>query len=288
VKKNAILVGSFMLFLYDNLMSDNKVLKSIISVEKVHFSYESKVVFQGLNLTIPRGQVTAIMGPSGIGKTTLLSLMTGQLTPDQGGISFLGKDISQFSQKKRYAMRRKMGFLFQGGALFTDVNVFDNVAFGLREHMRLPEDMVRDMVLMMLEAVGLRGAAGLYIYELSGGMARRVALARALIMNPDLMIYDEPFAGQDPVSRGVLRSLIHKMNRVLKLTSLIVSHDVNEVIEVADYVYLIYQGEVLASGEPRSLLSHDSPLVQQFVQGLPDGPLSFHYPAPTLAEDFLC
>ncbi len=234
---------------------------------------------------VRRHKITGIMGPSGTGKTTLLQLIGGQLQPDSGRIEVNGQDIARLSRRQLYRLRRGMGVLFQGGALFTDLNVFENVAFPLREHVRLPEDMVRDLVLMMLEAVGLRGAAALRIDQLSGGMARRVALARSVILGPDIMMYDEPFTGQDPIARGVLLTLIKQMNDALNLTSIVVSHDVSETAQIADYIYLISEGSVIGEGTPDQLFSDESPLIRQFVQGSPDGPISFHYPAKKFQEE---
>lgn len=251
----------------------------IVELRDVHFSREEKIIFRGLNLKIQRHKVTAIMGPSGTGKTTLLNLIGGQIKPSQGSVLIDGQDISTLSRKEIFKMRRRMGVLFQGGALFTDLNVYENVAFSLREHTKLPEDMIRDLVLMMLEAVGLRGAAHLEINQLSGGMARRVALARSVIINPEIMMYDEPFTGQDPIAKGVLLALVKQMNDALNLTSIIVSHDVHETANISDYVYIISAGKVIAEGEPETLLKASSPLVQQFVEGRPDGPIRFHYPA---------
>jgi len=251
----------------------------IICVKDLCFSREDKPIFSGLNLTVHRHKITAIMGPSGTGKTTLLQLMGGQLRPDSGRIEIDGDEVAQLSRKQLYRLRRRMGVLFQGGALFTDLNVFENVAFPLREHTRLPEDMIRDLVLMMLEAVGLRGASHLRIDQLSGGMARRVALARSVILGPDMMMYDEPFTGQDPIARGVLLTLIKQINDSLNLTTLIISHDVADTARIADYIYLISKGAVVGEGTPDQLLSDESPLVKQFIQGDPDGPITFHYPA---------
>lgn len=251
------------------------------------FYRKERPIFKELSLSIPRGKVTAIMGPSGTGKTTLLKLIGGQLKPDFGEILVDGESVSALGLKKLYALRRKMGLLFQEGGLFTDLDVFENVAFPLREHTKLPESMIRDLVLMHLEAVGLRGAANLQIDQLSGGMARRVALARTIILGPELMMYDEPFSGQDPIGRGVLLRLIKELNEALRLTSLIVSHDVKEAVQLADYIVIIFQGRVLWAGDPNALLAQKDPKVHQFVRGLPDGPVSFHYPAQPYSEDLL-
>jgi len=256
----------------------------IICIKDLHFSREKKSVFAGLNIKVQQHKITAILGPSGTGKTTLLQLIGRQLLPDSGQITVDARDIADLSRKQLFRLRRRMGVLFQGGALFTDFNVYENVAFPLREHARLPEDMVQDLVLMMLEAVGLRGAVNLRIDQLSGGMARRVALARSVILGPDIMMYDEPFTGQDPIARGVLLSLIKQMNDALNLTSIVISHDVLETARIADYVYLLAEGRVLAEGTPEQMFNDESPLVKQFVQGNPDGPISFHYPVKPFEE----
>ena len=227
------------------------------------------------------------MGPSGTGKTTLLQLITRQLNPDKGQVIVAGDDISKYSISELYAMRRRMGMLFQNGALLTDMSVFENVAFPLREHTRLGERLIRNVVLMKLHAVGLRGAAYMMPAQLSGGMARRVALARAIVMDPALLIYDEPFVGLDPISMGVIAKLIRQMNDALGITSIVVSHDVKEISEVADYSYVIADGNVAASGRPADLRKESSELVRQFMLGLPDGPVAFHYDAPDYAEQLL-
>jgi phospholipid/cholesterol/gamma-HCH transport system ATP-binding protein len=240
-----------------------------------------------LDLTIREGDVTAIMGPSGTGKTTLLQLITRQLSPDQGRVIVGGNDISGHSRPELYAMRKRMGMLFQNGALLTDMSVFENVAFPLREHTNLGERLIRNVVLMKLHAVGLRGAAYMMPAQLSGGMARRVALARAIVMDPALLIYDEPFVGLDPISMGVIAKLIRRLNDALGITSVVVSHDVHEIGEVADYSYVIADGKVAASGRPAELKNEDSELVRQFMLGLADGPVAFHYDAPDYAEQLL-
>ncbi len=238
-----------------------------------------------MSLTIPRGKITAIMGPSGCGKTTLLRLIGGQLQPDSGQVVFDGIKINQLSQKKLYEVRRRMAMLFQAGGLFTDLNVFENVAFPLRENTRLPENLIRDLVLTKLEAVGLRGANQLMINELSGGMNRRVALARALALDPELMMYDEPFTGQDPITMAVLVQLIKKVNEALGITTILVSHDVNESASIADYIYMIAGGKVLGHGNAEEMLNSENPAVKQFMQGLPDGVVPYHYPAKPYEED---
>lgn len=266
-------------------MTDNDHI--MVKFEDVHFSRGENKLFDGINLTIERGKVTAIMGPSGTGKTTLLNLIGGQIRPNQGSIYVDQYNIGELSRKQLSQVRRKMGMLFQQGALFTDLNVFENVAFLLREHTDLSEDMIYYLVLMKLEAVGLRGAARLDVSELSGGMARRVALARAIMLDPELMMYDEPFTGQDPINRGILLKLIRDLNNTLGLTTIVVSHDVSEVTEIADFVYVIADGNVIGAGEPNDIMQDDSPKVYQFIHGQPDGPVAFQYPSRTLEEDFI-
>ena len=261
--------------------------ETLVKIRGLHFARGDRVIFDGVDLDIPRGKLTAIMGPSGSGKTTLLRLIGGQLTPDQGSIEVDGLQVQELGRKALYNLRRRMGMLFQSGALLTDLTVFDNVAFPLREHTDLPEAMIRDLVLMKLQAVGLRGARDLQPSELSGGMARRVALARAIALDPMMIMYDEPFTGQDPISMGVLVQLIRLLNDALGLTSIIVSHDVQETAAISDYVYVISQGKVIGQGTPEALGSTDSDRVKQFMQGLPDGPVPFHYPAPDYMEDLL-
>ncbi len=257
----------------------------LIEVKNLSFSRGSRKIFDDVSLSIPKGQVTAIMGPSGTGKTTLLKLIAGQLIPDSGSVFVEGQDVHKLSRKKLYELRQKMGMLFQSGALLTDLTVFDNVAFPLREHTKLPEKVVSAIVQMKLQAVGLRGAQGLLPSQLSGGMSRRVALARAISLDPEMIFYDEPFVGQDPISMGVLVELIHKLNRSLDLTSVVVSHDVKEVLSIADYVCVISEGKVVAKGAKDEVLQADSEFVNQFINGLSDGPVPFHYPAePYIAE----
>jgi phospholipid/cholesterol/gamma-HCH transport system ATP-binding protein len=258
---------------------------NIIEISNLSFSRNERVIYDNISLTVPRGKVTAIMGPSGIGKTTLLRLIGGQLRPDSGKIVFDGQDIPTLSRTALYKARRKMGVLFQSGALFTEMSVFDNIAFVLREHTNLPNSIIRKIVLMKLEAVGLRGAADLYPTELSGGMARRVALARSIALDPELMLYDEPFAGQDPISMGVIVRLIRNLNDALNLTSVVVSHDVEEVLSIADYVYIIANKTVVAHGSPAQLRLEQSAQVQQFMAGEPDGPVPFHFPAADYQEE---
>jgi phospholipid/cholesterol/gamma-HCH transport system ATP-binding protein len=262
-------------------MSNN----DLVTVNNLTFSRGNRTIFDGIDLHVPEGKVTAIMGPSGIGKTTLLRLIGGQLYPEQGEIWFDGDNIPTLSRKKLYHARKKMSMLFQSGALFTDLNVFDNVAFPLREHTKLSEDLIRTMVLLKLEAVGLRGAALLMPSELSGGMARRAALARAIALDPDLIMYDEPFVGQDPITMGVLVELISNLNQALGLTSIVVSHDVPEVMSIADWVYLLANGKIIAFGTPEDLRQNPDPQVQQFLQGDADGPVPFSYPSQSIEKD---
>jgi len=246
----------------------------------VHFAIDGKPIFRGLDIAIRRGEVTAIMGPSGTGKTTLLRLITGQLMADSGQVIVDGRDVATLGRRRLYALRRRMGMLFQNGALLTDLDVFENVAFPLREHTRLPERLIRDVVLIKLHAVGLRGAARLYPQQLSGGMSRRVALARAIAMDPDILIYDEPFAGLDPISMGVVLRLIRQLNDALGISSIVVTHDVHEISQIADTSYILSDGCVVASGRLKELEASSSDIVRQFVGGLADGPVPFHYPAP--------
>jgi len=259
----------------------------LVRIKDLHFSRGDRKIFNGVNLEIRRGRVTAIMGPSGTGKTTLLGLMGGQLRPDRGSIEVDGQVVSALRRSQLYELRKRIGMLFQSGALLTDISVFDNVAFPIREHTNLPEAMVRDMVLMKLEAVGLRNARQLMPSELSGGMARRVALARAIALDPMMIMYDEPFTGQDPISMGVLVQLIRLLNDALGLTSIVISHDVQETATIADDIYVISEGRVVGQGTPEELAATDSDWVKQFMQGLPDGPVPFHYPGSDYANDLL-
>ncbi len=260
---------------------------ALITVDRVTFGYDaSRTILDDVSLTFARGKVTAIMGGSGCGKTTLLRLIGGVYGTDAGTITFDGERVNARDKAQLYRLRRRLGMLFQFGALFTDLSVFDNVAFPLREHTRLPESMIRDIVLMKLNAVGLRGAAPLRISQVSGGMARRIALARAIALDPDLIMFDEPFAGLDPISMGVTANLIRTLNDATGATSLIVSHDVQECFLICDYAYLLSsQGRVVAHGTPQQLNASDDPEVRQFIRGLPDGPVRFHYPSPPLAQD---
>lgn len=259
--------------------------QNLIEVKNLTFKRGERVIYDNLNLKVQKGKITAIMGPSGIGKTTLLKLIGGQLQPESGEIWFDDEDICRLSNRELYEVRKRMGMLFQSGALFTDISTFDNVAFPIREHTRLPEKLIRQIVLMKLEAVGLRGAAQLMPSELSGGMARRAALARAIALDPDLMMFDEPFTGQDPISMGVIVSLIKRLNEALNLTSIVVSHDVQEVLSIADYAYIIADKRVIAEGTSAQLLESQDPQVLQFLKGEADGPVKFHYPAGNYVEE---
>jgi phospholipid/cholesterol/gamma-HCH transport system ATP-binding protein len=261
--------------------------KPLVEIRGLSFYRGKRAIFDNVDIDIHRGKVTAIMGPSGTGKTTLLRLIGGQLRPHAGAVIVDGLEVSRLNYKQLYQLRKRIGMLFQNGALFTDLNVFDNVAFSLREHTKLPESMIRDVVLMKLEAVGLRGANQLATSELSGGMARRVALARAIALDPMMIMYDEPFTGQDPITMGVLVSLLKRLNDALHLTSILVSHDVAESLSIADYVYLISEGKVVEHGTAETLRQSQSPWVKQFLQGLSDGPVPFHYKAADMQTDFL-
>ncbi len=258
-----------------------------IRIDHLSFARGERLIFDDISMTIPRGRITAIMGPSGTGKTTLLRLIGGQLAPDSGRVLVNGEEVAALSRRRLYELRKRMGMLFQSGALLTDLSVFENVAFPLREHSRMPEEMIRDMVLMKLQAVGLRGAVDLMPSELSGGMARRVALARSIVLDPEMIMYDEPFTGLDPITMSTIVTLIKRLNMALGITSLLVSHDVQETLSIADYVILISGGKVIEAGSPDELARSDSPWVRQFIDGLPDGPVPFHYPAPDLVEQFL-
>ena len=259
----------------------------LVSVRNVSFSRGDKKIFDDVSLSIEREKVTAIMGPSGTGKTTLLKLIGGQLTPAAGEIHVDGLNVHRLRRAELYNLRKRMGMLFQSGALLTDMSVYDNVAFPLREHTHLPESMIRTLVLMKLHAVGLRGARHLMPNELSGGMARRIALARAIALDPMMIMYDEPFTGQDPISMGALVHLIKSLNTTLGLTSIIVSHDVHETMQIADYVYLISDGRIVGQGTPDEISTSGSDWVQQFINGAPDGPVHFHYPARDYFDDLI-
>ncbi|WP_372659709.1 ABC transporter ATP-binding protein [Hydrogenophaga sp.] len=258
----------------------------LVELRNLSFGYGDRAILDNVTLTVPRGKVTALMGASGGGKTTVLRLIGGQIRAQSGQTLFDGDDITVMGQSALYAARRRMGMLFQFGALFTDISVFDNVAFPLREHTDLSAALVRDIVLMKLNAVGLRGARDLMPSELSGGMARRVALARAIALDPDLVMYDEPFAGLDPISLGTAARLIRDLNDAMGLTSIVVSHDLDETFHIADKVIVLANGHVAAQGTPEEVRQSTDPLVHQFVQALPDGPVRFHHPGPSLADDF--
>jgi phospholipid/cholesterol/gamma-HCH transport system ATP-binding protein len=251
----------------------------VVEVAGVRYSAGPRVIFDGLDLAVRKGSITAVMGPSGTGKTTLLRLLTGQAHASAGSVRVLDQDVARLGRKDLFALRRRMGMLFQNGALLTDLDVFENVAFPVRAHARLPEPVLRRLILMKLEAVGLRGAEKLKPQELSGGMARRVALARAIVLDPELLVYDEPFVGLDPVSLGVVLRLIRHLNDALGITSIVVSHDVAEVGTIADYSYLLDGGKVAAHGTTAELKVSANPTVRQFMRGDADGPVSFHYPA---------
>ena len=262
--------------------------ENLVEISRMSFRHENgRVIFSDVDIVIPKGKIIAIMGPSGTGKTTLLRLMGGQLTPTRGLIKVAGESIHDLSRTNLYKLRKRMGMLFQTGGLFTHLNVFENVAFPLREHTQLSESMIHTVVLMKLQMVGLRGARNLMPSELSGGMSRRVALARAIALDPDLIMYDEPFTGQDPISMGVLVKLIRTLNEALGLTSVIVSHDVQETLSIADYAYVISDKHIIGQGTPQSIATDKSEKLQQFVKGLPDGPVPFDYPAKSLTQDFL-
>jgi phospholipid/cholesterol/gamma-HCH transport system ATP-binding protein len=259
----------------------------LVQIRGLRFARGERPIFDGIDLDIPRQGVTVILGPSGTGKTTLLKLIGGQLRPQAGSIRVDGQEVTRLGTSELYALRKRMGMLFQTGALLTDLSVFENVAYPLREHTRLPEVLLRVVVLMKLQAVGLRGARDLMPSELSGGMARRVALARAIALDPMMIMYDEPFTGQDPISMGVLVRLIRRLNDALGLTSIVVTHDVHEAATIADRMVLISDGKVIEGGSPQGIRESRSPWVRQFMDGLADGPVPFHYPAPDYAEDLL-
>jgi phospholipid/cholesterol/gamma-HCH transport system ATP-binding protein len=259
----------------------------LVKIRGLSFRRGSQVIFDRVDMDIRRGAVTAVMGPSGTGKTTLLKLITGQLRPDAGSIEIDGEPVHMLGKSDLYRLRRRMGMLFQSGALLTDLSVFDNVAYPLREHTDLSPSMLSKLVLLKLESVGLRGARDLMPNELSGGMARRVALARAIALDPEMVLYDEPFTGQDPISKGMLVTLIRQLNDAAGLTSVLVSHDVSETMSIADDIYVISHGEVIGQGTPEEIAADRSAWVRQFVDGLPDGPVHFHYSARALADDLL-
>jgi len=261
------------------------VPETLVDIDAVHYSYGRRPVLKGISMQVPRGKVVAILGGSGSGKTTLLRLIGGQIRPTAGTIRIAGEDVHALDPAGLYRLRRRMSMLYQFGALFTDLSVFENVAFPLREHTALPERIVRDLVLMKLEAVGLRGAYRLMPAELSGGMARRVALARAVVLDPMIVLYDEPFAGLDPIALAVIGQLMRKLNDALGATSVVVSHDVVEVMQIVDYLYLISEGVIVGGGTPAEIRASTQPLVRQFVLGDGDGPVPFHYPSRPYAVD---
>ena len=261
-------------------------LANAVELAGVNFGYDpGRPILRGIDMTIPRGKVVAIMGGSGCGKTTILRLIGGQLHPQAGRVLVEGQSVPDLDRDALFALRRKIGMLFQFGALFTDLTVFENIAFALREHTNLPDELIRDLVLMKLNAVGLRGTAQLRPAELSGGMARRVALARAMALDPMLMLYDEPFAGLDPISLGVVGQLIRELNDALGITSVVVTHDVYESLKIVDYLYFVSEGRIIAKGTPDEVKASSDPFVRQFVDGAPDGPVPFHYPAPPYAQE---
>jgi phospholipid/cholesterol/gamma-HCH transport system ATP-binding protein len=268
-------------------MDNDSSQNHLVSVRNLTFARGKNKIFDDISLDFQRGKITAIMGPSGTGKTTLLKLIGGQLYPEKGIITVDGQNVHRLRRAELYELRKRMGMLFQSGALLTDMNVYDNVAFPLREHTHLTESMIRSLVLMKLQAVGLRGASQLMPNELSGGMARRVALARAIALDPTMILYDEPFTGQDPISMGVLVLLIKALNEALGLTSIIVSHDVQETAQIADYIYVISNGKVVDHGTPEQIDNSPSEWVQQFMKGAADGPVHFHYPAKDYVDDLL-
>ncbi len=259
----------------------------LVEIANLSFAYDTRSILSGVNLVIPRGKVVAIMGGSGCGKTTLLRLIGGQLKPSLGTVKVDGRVVCDLDESELYELRRRMGMLFQFGALFTDMTVFDNVAFQMREHTDLPEELIRDLVLMKLHAVGLRGAHKLMPSELSGGMARRVALARAVALDPMLIMYDEPFAGLDPISLGVVGQLIRRLNDALGASSIVVTHDVHESLQIVDYIYFVSEGKVVAQGTPEEIRASKDPWVHQFVCAEADGPVPFHYPSEPYREQML-
>ncbi|MFZ5524364.1 MAG: ABC transporter ATP-binding protein [Pseudomonadota bacterium] len=259
--------------------------KNLVEVTDLHFSYGKREILKGINLSIPRGKIVAILGVSGCGKTTLLRHFGGQLRPSRGSVKFQGKVVHELDTDELYALRREMGMMFQVSGLFSDLSVFDNLAFPMREHTDLPEEMIHDLVLMKLQSVGLRGAHALMPSELSGGMERRVALARAIALDPPLIIYDEPFAGLDPISLNTIANLIRRLNNALGVTSVVVTYDLSESLKVVDYVYFIHDGVVIAEGKAEDMLESEDPFVRQFVHAEPDGPVAFQYPSRPYAED---
>lgn len=279
------------MFSLDSLLHNKCMLKepmtNLITIRDLHFAYGPKPIFTGVDMDMPQGSVIGIMGPSGTGKSTLLRLIGAQVLPSQGEVIFDSEQMASLSRTALYNARQKMGMLFQNSALFTHLSVFDNVAFPLREHTPLTEGMIRDLVLMKLELVGLRGATALMPSELSGGMMRRVALARAIALDPTLVMYDEPFTGLDPIAKGVIVKLIRQINDALGLTSIVVSHDVEDLLKISDLVYVVADGKVIGHGDPHAVQQDSNPQLKQFIQGLPDGTVPFHYPARAYKEDLL-
>lgn len=262
-------------------------MDNLVELKDVYFNRGNTEIYKGVTLHVPRGKITAIMGPSGAGKTTMLRLIGGQLKPASGSVMFAGHSVPELGRSELYELRKRMSMLFQSGALFTDITVADNVAFPILEHTKLPRELVDTIVKMKLQAVGLRGAGHLMPAELSGGMARRAALARSIALDPELIMYDEPFTGQDPISMGMIVTLIRSLNETLGLTSVIVSHDIHETMQIADHVCILANKTIVAEGSPAELMQHSSPLVQQFLQGQPDGPVPFHYQAGDYHQDLL-
>jgi phospholipid/cholesterol/gamma-HCH transport system ATP-binding protein len=260
---------------------------NLVEIKNLTFYRGERAIFKNISLDIAEGKITAIMGPSGSGKTTILKLISALLYPKSGTVLYNGNNMHQLHRRKLYQVREQMSMLFQSGALFSDINVYDNVAYPVREHTKLSEELIKNLVLMKLDAVGLRGAAELYPEQLSGGMARRVALARAIALDPKFIMYDEPFTGQDPISKGVLVKLIKSLNNALNITSVLVSHDVPETLSIVDYAYVVADGEIIGHGTPAELKNSNSPKVKQFLDGMPDGPVKFHYPAADYAEQLL-
>ncbi|KPK51192.1 MAG: hypothetical protein AMS22_11375 [Thiotrichales bacterium SG8_50] len=269
------------------MTSDNKGPDTVVDIKDLTFRYGSRVIVDKLSLTIPRGKVVAIMGGSGCGKTTLLNLIGGRIKPDSGTLVVDGQSVPDLSKSELFELRKRMGMLFQTGALLTDLSLFENVAFPIREHTQLPEEILRKVVLMKLERVGLRGAWRLMPSELSGGMARRAALARAIALEPMMIMYDEPFTGLDPISKGVIAKLIKELNEVLGITSIVVSHDVADTCAISDYAYLMGEGRIIGEGLPSEVQQSKSEHVRQFMEGLPDGPVPYQYPAPDYVQDLL-
>ena len=269
----------------ENPASQHSPTENLIEINDLHFSYGERKVLSGINLNVPRGKVVAILGVSGCGKSTLLHQIGGQLKPSSGSVKVLGKTIHELNNDELYAMRREMGMMFQVSGLFSDLTVYDNIAFPMREHTDLSEQMIRDLVLMKLQAVGLRGARDLMPKDLSGGMERRVALARAIALDPTLIIYDEPFAGLDPISLNIIANLIRRLNDALGVTSVVVTYDISESLKIVDYVYFIHNGRVVAEGDTADMLASQDPFVHQFIHAEPDGPVAFQYPGRSYKED---